>query len=70
MTYQELIADRVALLVEVASIERFLVAVEQHGPMPDDIDDVHRRLAAVRRVATVQVLALLDALTEAQPTLH
>jgi hypothetical protein len=69
MTCQELIADRVALLVEVAEIERDVLALEQRGPVPDS-DDVHRRLGVVRRTVAAQLLALIDVLIEAQPTVH
>lgn len=69
MTHQELIADRIDLLTEVAAIERDVERAEQRGPVPDGAD-LRRRLATVRRLATAQVLGLLDALNESHAAIQ
>jgi hypothetical protein len=64
------LADRIAVVREVAEIEADLNLFEQwHGPRADG-DELRQRLGAARRLLLAQVLAMLDVLKESRSTVH
>jgi hypothetical protein len=64
------LADRLAVVREVADIETDLRTFEQHSGPCADCEELRERLTATRRLLLAQVLALVDVLNESRSTVH